>query len=68
LKEHELKLKGVGKVSLMSRTRGWLTLDGVNDFKRVAAHENVQTGERSPGLLKASIEGPSWMQTTKNFY
>lgn len=52
----------------MSRTRGWLTLDGETKFKRKLAHENMHSGKRDPDLLKTSLVGPSWMQTTKNFY
>jgi hypothetical protein len=43
-------------------------MDKATDFKRVNAHENTHSGKRDPDLLKTSLVGPSWMQTTKDFY
>jgi len=61
-------LEGGGLVSLMSRTRGWLTIDSESKFQRTQAYENTHSGKRDPDLLKTSLVGPSWMQTTKKYY
>lgn len=54
-----------GLLTIMSRTRGWLTMD--KELNRTRAAE-VAKEKNAGSLNRTSKLGPDWMQTTKNFY